>query len=85
LVVNAPGYASKTSALVGAPPEVTDINLTLDAINLPKCICRWCGANQLSRHVPIRRNLKAPKHHQALSGRAHSGCTPEDLSNAHFP
>jgi len=35
LVVNAPGYASKTSALVGVPPEVTDLDLTLDAINLP--------------------------------------------------
>ena len=35
VVVSAPGYASKTSALVGVPPEVTDLDLTLDAINLP--------------------------------------------------
>lgn len=33
--VSAPGYASKTSALVGVPPEVTDLDMTLDALNLP--------------------------------------------------
>jgi hypothetical protein len=35
VVVTAPGYALKTSALVGVPPEVTDLDLTLDALNLP--------------------------------------------------
>ncbi|RLT43495.1 MAG: hypothetical protein DWI57_04265 [Chloroflexi bacterium] len=33
--VSAPGYAPKTSALVGVPPEVTDLDLTLDALNQP--------------------------------------------------
>jgi hypothetical protein len=35
VVVDAPGYASKISPLVGVPPEVTDLDLTLDALNLP--------------------------------------------------
>ncbi|HSD85707.1 MAG TPA: hypothetical protein VLG46_17725, partial [Anaerolineae bacterium] len=35
VVVTAPGYASKTSALVGVPPAVTDLDLTLDVLNLP--------------------------------------------------
>ena len=38
VIVTAPGYASKTSALVGVPPEVTDLDLTLDALNLPNKI-----------------------------------------------
>lgn len=33
--VSAPGYASKTSALVGVPPEVTDLDMTLDPLNQP--------------------------------------------------
>ena len=36
--VSAAGYASKTSALVGVPPEVTDLDMTLDALNLPYSI-----------------------------------------------
>jgi hypothetical protein len=35
VVVTAPGYAAKTSALVGVPPEVTDLDMTLDVLNLP--------------------------------------------------
>ena len=35
VVVDAPGYASKISPLVGVPPEVTDLDLTLTALNLP--------------------------------------------------
>ncbi len=32
VVVDAPGYASKVSPLVGVPPEVTDLDLTLTAV-----------------------------------------------------
>jgi hypothetical protein len=35
VVVDAPGYASKISPLVGVPPEVTDLDLTLTALDLP--------------------------------------------------
>ncbi len=35
VTVSAQGYASKISPLVGVPPEVTDLDLTLDALNLP--------------------------------------------------
>jgi hypothetical protein len=35
VTVSADGYASKISPLVGVPPEVTDLDLTLDALNLP--------------------------------------------------
>jgi hypothetical protein len=34
VVVDAPGYASKISPLVGVPPEVTDLDLTLTALDL---------------------------------------------------
>jgi hypothetical protein len=35
VTVAAPGYASKISPLVGVPPEVTDLDLTLTALDLP--------------------------------------------------
>ncbi|HZY41677.1 MAG TPA: hypothetical protein VFF59_06725 [Anaerolineae bacterium] len=35
VVVDALGYASKISPLVGVPPEVTDLDLELTALNLP--------------------------------------------------
>ncbi len=35
VTVSAPGYKSKTSALVGVPPEVTDLDMTLEPGETP--------------------------------------------------
>jgi hypothetical protein len=35
VVVTAPGHASKVSPLVGVPPEVTDLNMALEPLDLP--------------------------------------------------
>ena len=35
VVVEAPGYLTKTSPLVGVPPEVTDLDLNLTPLDLP--------------------------------------------------
>ncbi|HEY4722607.1 MAG TPA: hypothetical protein VII92_12210, partial [Anaerolineae bacterium] len=34
VVVSAPGHTSKVSPLVGVPPEVTDLNMALESVNL---------------------------------------------------
>ncbi|NJM40916.1 MAG: hypothetical protein HC853_09145 [Anaerolineae bacterium] len=50
VTVSAPGYLPKISALVGVPPEVTDLDLSLTAGEVPRrfVFCRLCANSSVN-------------------------------------